>query len=94
MLHDDPEFNSLLLNSVALSRVPDEVITIDDLEEGEWTDNEVVEDKACTVSTRLKSSLQNSVANQFRQASFPPIFGKMSATPASCPTLRQTLMFW
>jgi len=44
MLHDDPEFDSLRLNSVVMLRVPDEVITIDDLEEGE-TDNEVVEDK-------------------------------------------------
>jgi len=44
MLHDDPEFDSLRLNSVVVSRVPDEVITIDDLEEGE-TDDEVVEEK-------------------------------------------------
>jgi len=35
MLHDDPEFDLLRLNSVAMSRVPEEVITIDDLEEGE-----------------------------------------------------------
>jgi len=42
MLHDDPEFDSLQLNSFVVSRVPDEVITIDDLEEGEWTDDEVV----------------------------------------------------
>jgi len=40
MLHDDPEFDSLRLNSVVVSRVPDEVIMIDDLEEGEWTDEE------------------------------------------------------
>jgi len=40
MLHDDPEFDLLRLNSVVVSRVPDEVITIDDLEEGEWTDEE------------------------------------------------------
>jgi len=46
MLHDDPEFGSLRLNSVVMSRVPDEVITIDDLEECEWADDEVVEDKA------------------------------------------------
>jgi len=46
MLHDDPEFDSLRLNSVVVSRVPDEVITIDDLEEGEWTDEEPEEDRA------------------------------------------------
>jgi len=45
MLHDDPQFDSLRLNSVVTSRVPDEVIAIDDLEEGEWTDDEGVEDK-------------------------------------------------
>jgi len=37
MLHDDPEFDSLQLNSVVVLRVPDEEITIDNLEEGEWT---------------------------------------------------------
>ena len=56
MLHDDPEFDSLQLNSVVVSRVPDEVITIDDLEEGEWTDDEVVEDKACKNVKELKIS--------------------------------------
>jgi len=53
MLHDDPEFDSLRLNSVVMSRVPDEVITIDDLEEGE-TDDEVVEDKAYRNIQELK----------------------------------------
>jgi len=42
LLHDD----SLRLNSVVTSRVPDEVIAIGDLEEGEWTDEESVKDKA------------------------------------------------
>jgi len=46
MLHDDPEFDTLRLNSVVVSRVPDEVITIDNLEEGEWMDEEPEEDKA------------------------------------------------
>jgi len=45
MLHDDPEFDSLRPNSVVTSRVPDEVIAIGDLEEGEWIDDEGVEDK-------------------------------------------------
>jgi len=40
MLHDNPEFDSLRLNSVVISRVPDEVIMIDNLEEGEWTEDE------------------------------------------------------
>jgi len=44
MLHDDPEFDTLRLNSVVVSRVPDEVITIDDLKEGEWTDEEPEEE--------------------------------------------------
>jgi len=35
MLHDNPEFDLLRLNSVVTLRVPDEVIAIDDLEEGE-----------------------------------------------------------
>jgi len=56
MLHDDPEFDSLRLNSVVMSRVPDEVITIDDLEEGEWTDDESVEDRACKNIQELKIS--------------------------------------
>jgi len=56
MLHNDPEFDSLRLNSVVTSRVPDEVITIDDLEEGEWTDDEVVEDKAHKNIQELKIS--------------------------------------
>jgi len=55
MLHDDPEFDSLRLNSVVMSRVPDEVITIDALEEGE-TDDEVVEDKAYRNIQELKIS--------------------------------------
>jgi len=55
MLHDDPEFDSLRLNSVVTSRVPDEVITIDDLEEGE-TDDKVVEDKAHRNIQELKIS--------------------------------------
>jgi len=54
MLHDDPEFDSLRLNSVVVSRFPDEVIAIDDLEEGEWTDDEVVEDKAYKNIQELK----------------------------------------
>jgi len=33
MLHDNPEFDSLRLNSVATSRVPKEVTTIDDPQE-------------------------------------------------------------
>jgi len=54
MLHDDPEFDSLRLNSVVISRVPDEVITIDDVEEGQWTDDEVVEDRAYKNIQELK----------------------------------------
>jgi len=56
MLHDDPEFDSLRLNSVVISRVPDEVITIDDLEEGEWTDDESIEDRAYRNIQELKIS--------------------------------------
>jgi len=56
MLHDDPEFDSLRLNGVVVSRVPDEVITIDDLEEGEWTDEESEEDKAYQNIQELKIS--------------------------------------
>jgi len=56
MLHDDPEFDLLQLNSVVVSRVPDEVITIDDLEEGEWTDEEPEEDKAYRNVQELKTS--------------------------------------
>jgi len=56
MLHDDPEFDSLQLNSVVVLRVPDEVITIDNLEEGEWTDDEVVEDKVYKNIQELKIS--------------------------------------
>jgi len=56
LLHDDPEFDSLRLNSVVISRVPDEVITIDDLEEGEWTDEESIEDKAYKNVQELKIS--------------------------------------
>jgi len=56
MLHDDPEFDSLRLNSVVVSRVPDEVIRIDDLEEGEWTDEEPEEDKAYRNIQELKIS--------------------------------------
>jgi len=56
MLHDDPEFDSLRLNSVLISRVPNEVITINDLEEGEWTNDEVVEDKAYKNIQELKIS--------------------------------------
>jgi len=55
-LHEDPEFDSLRLNSVVISRVPDEVMTIDDLEEGEWTDDEVVEDRAYKNIQELKIS--------------------------------------
>mgnify|MGYP007080233602 CR=1 FL=1 len=56
MLHDDPEFDSLRLNSVVILRVPDEVITIHDLEEGEWTDDEVIEDRAYKNIQELKIS--------------------------------------
>jgi len=56
MLHDDPEFDLLRLNSVVVLRVPNEVIAIDDLEEGEWTDDESVEDKACKNIQELKIS--------------------------------------
>jgi len=57
MLHDDPEFDSLRLNSVVMSRVPKEVIMIDDLEEGEWTDDdEVAEDRAYKNIQELKIS--------------------------------------
>jgi len=56
MLHDDPEFDLLRLNSVVTSRVPDEVIRIDDLEEGEWTDDESVEDRAHKNVQKLKIS--------------------------------------
>jgi len=56
LLHDDPEFDSLRLNSVVISRVPDEIITIDDLEEGEWTDEESIKDKAYKNVQELKIS--------------------------------------
>jgi len=56
MLHDDPEFDSLRLNSVVVSRVPDKVITIDNLEEGEWTDEEPEEDRAYQNIRELKIS--------------------------------------
>jgi len=56
LLHDDPEFDSLCLNSVVISQVPDEVITINDLEEGEWTDEESIEDKAYKKVQELKIS--------------------------------------
>jgi len=56
LLHDDPEFDSLCLNSVVISRVPDEVNTIDDLEEGKWTDEESIEDKAYKNVQELKIS--------------------------------------
>jgi len=56
MLHNDPGFDLLRLNSVGTSRVPDKVITIDDLEEREWTDNEVVEDRAYKNIQELKIS--------------------------------------
>jgi len=56
MLHDDPEFDTLPLNSVVVSRVPNKVITIDDLEEGEWTDEEPEEDKAYRNIQELKMS--------------------------------------
>jgi len=56
MLHDDPEFDSLRLNGVVVSRVPNEVIMIDDLEEGEWTDEEPEEDKAYRNIQELKIS--------------------------------------
>jgi len=53
MLHDDPEFDSLRLNSVVTSRVPNKVIMID-LEVGEWTDDESIEDKAYKNIQELK----------------------------------------
>jgi len=56
VLHDDPVFNSLRLNNVVISRVPDEVITIDDLEIGEWTEYESVEDRAYKNIQELKIS--------------------------------------
>jgi len=56
MLHDNLEFDSLRLNSVVVSRVPDEVTAIDDLEEGEMTDEEPEEDRACQNIQELKIS--------------------------------------
>jgi len=56
MLHDDPEFDTLRLNSVVVSRVPNKVITIDHLGEGEWTDEEPEEDKAYRNIQELKIS--------------------------------------
>jgi len=56
MLHDDPEFDLLRLNSVVVSRVPEEVIAIDELEEGKWTDEESVEDRAYKNVQELKIS--------------------------------------
>jgi len=56
LLHNDPEFDSLRLNSVVTSRVPEEVIVINELEEGEWTDEESVEDKAYKNVQELKIS--------------------------------------
>ena len=37
LMLSDPEFSSLRLNSLMVSRVPDEIIAIDDLDEDEWT---------------------------------------------------------
>jgi len=56
MLHDDPELDSLRLNSVVTSQVSDEVITIDDLEEGKQTDDESVEHRAYKNIQELKIS--------------------------------------
>jgi len=55
LLHGDPEFDLLRLNSVIISRILDEVITIGDLlEEGAWVDEESVEDKAYKNVQELK----------------------------------------
>jgi len=54
LLHDDPEFDSLRLNSVIVSRVPEEVIATNELEEGKWTDEESVEDRAYKNVQELK----------------------------------------
>jgi len=56
MLHGNPEFASLRLNSVVVSRVPEEVIAINKLEEGEWTDEESIKDKAHKNIQELKIS--------------------------------------
>ena len=58
LLHDDLEFALLRLSSVVASRVPEEVIVIDDLEEGEWTDDEdeLVEEKVFKNIQEMKIS--------------------------------------
>ena len=56
LLHDDQEFDSLRLNSAVASGVPEEVIVINELEEGEWTDEESVEDRAYKNVQELKIS--------------------------------------
>jgi len=44
------------MNSVVISQVPDKVTTIDNLDEGEWTDDEIAEDRACKNIQELKIS--------------------------------------
>ena len=56
MLHADPEFDSRRLNSVVVSRVPEEVIATDNWEEGKWTDEESIEDRAYKNLQELKIS--------------------------------------
>jgi len=56
MLHDDPEFDLLRLNSVVASTFPDEAILIDDLEEGEWSNKESIADRANKNVQELKMS--------------------------------------
>jgi len=56
LLHDDPEFDSLRLNSVVISRVLEEVRSINELEEGKWTNEESVEDRAYKNVQELKIS--------------------------------------
>jgi len=56
MIHDDPELALPCLNSVVTSRVPEEVIAIDNLEEGKWTDEESSEDRAYKNVQELKIS--------------------------------------
>jgi len=70
VMQSDPKFASLCLNSIAASRVPDEAITVEDLEEGEWTGEEVFMDKAyqniqkSTISKLATSSLLET--NQYK----------------------------
>jgi hypothetical protein len=64
MIYDDPEFDSLRLNSLVVNRVPDLVISVDDLSAKSWSTEEQDDEDISVTTPSTRSVCPGKQASQ------------------------------